>query len=200
MIVYWLCVVGAYLWGALPFGYIIGLTRGIDITKVGSGNIGATNVYRVMGVSFALVTFLFDMSKGLIPALLAFHLFGDLSIAQQWILFLSPIIGHCISPFLHFKGGKGVAASFGALLGFDIRFALIFAIVWGITFIITRWVSLGSLLGLWAAFAVGCYLLPYTPWALLFLAAFITWRHHENISRLLNGKENRLALPWEKNG
>jgi glycerol-3-phosphate acyltransferase PlsY len=196
---YWLGVIGAYLWGALPFGYIVGLREGVDITKVGSGNIGTTNVYRVLGVSFALVTFVFDLSKGLIPSLLAFHFITGLSAWQQWVLFLAPIIGHCISPFIKFKGGKGVAASFGALLGLDIRLALVFALVWGIVFLSTRWVSLGSLLGLWSVFVVACFLTPTIPWALLFLAAFITWRHHENITRLLAGKESKLALPWEKN-
>ena len=195
---YFVSLIAAYLYGALPFGYLIALTKGVDITKVGSGNIGTTNVYRVLGVAFGAVTLLLDLSKGFIPSYLAFHYFQGLTPSQQWLLFLAPIIGHCFSVFLRFKGGKGVATTLGALLGFDIRLVFMFIVVWLVTFLPTRWVSLGSILGIWVVFIYGWAVLPFFPWALLFLAVFITWRHRENIRRLMAGTENKTLLPWEQ--
>jgi len=100
--------------------------------------------------------------------------------------------------FLRFKGGKGVATSVGALLGFDIRLVLMFVAVWLVTFLPTRWVSLGSILGIWSVFIFAFAILPFFPWALLFLAFFITWRHKDNIRRLMAGSENKTFLPWEQ--
>ncbi|HRC96271.1 MAG TPA: glycerol-3-phosphate 1-O-acyltransferase PlsY [Coprothermobacter proteolyticus] len=195
---YLLGVVGAYLYGAMPFGYLIALSKGVDIRKIGSGNIGTTNVYRALGVVFGAMTLLLDLSKGFIPSYLAFHYFSGLTPLQQWLLFLAPIIGHCFSVFLRFKGGKGVATSVGALLGFDIRLVLMFVAVWLVTFLPTRWVSLGSILGIWSVFIFAFAILPFFPWALLFLAFFITWRHKDNIRRLMAGSENKTFLPWEQ--
>ena len=195
---YLLGLVGAYLYGAMPFGYLIALSKGVDIRKIGSGNIGTTNVYRALGVVFGAMTLLLDLSKGFIPSYLAFHYFSGLTPLQQWLLFLAPIIGHCFSVFLRFKGGKGVATSVGALLGFDIRLVLMFVAVWLVTFLPTRWVSLGSILGIWSVFIFAFAILPFFPWALLFLAFFITWRHKDNIRRLMAGSENKTFLPWEQ--
>lgn len=195
---YLLGVVGAYLYGAMPFGYLIALSKGVDIRKIGSGNIGTTNVYRALGVVSGAMTLLLDLSKGFIPSYLAFHYFSGLTPLQQWLLFLAPIIGHCFSVFLRFKGGKGVATSVGALLGFDIRLVLMFVAVWLVTFLPTRWVSLGSILGIWSVFIFAFAILPFFPWALLFLAFFITWRHKDNIRRLMAGSENKTFLPWEQ--
>lgn len=195
---YLLGLVGAYLYGAMPFGYLIALSKGVDIRKIGSGNIGTTNVYRALGVVFGAMTLLLDLSKGFIPSYLAFHYFSGLTPLQQWLLFLAPIIGHCFSVFLRFKGGKGVATSVGALLGFDIRLVLMFVAVWLVTFLPTRWVSLGSILGIWSVFIFAFAILPFFPWALLFLAFFVTWRHKDNIRRLMAGSENKTFLPWEQ--
>jgi len=195
---YLLGLVGAYLYGAMPFGYLIALSKGVDIRKIGSGNIGTTNVYRALGVVFGAMTLLLDLSKGFIPSYLAFHYFSGLTPLQQWLLFLAPIIGQCFSVFLRFKGGKGVATSVGALLGFDIRLVLMFVAVWLVTFLPTRWVSLGSILGIWSVFIFAFAILPFFPWALLFLAFFITWRHKDNIRRLMAGSENKTFLPWEQ--
>lgn len=195
---YLLGLVGAYLYGAMPFGYLIALSKGVDIRKIGSGNIGTTNVYRALGVVFGAMTLLLDLSKGFIPSYLAFHYFSGLTPLQQWLLFLAPIIGHCFSVFLRFKGGKGVATSVGALLGFDIRLVLMFVAVWLVIFLPTRWVSLGSILGIWSVFIFAFAILPFFPWALLFLAFFITWRHKDNIRRLMAGSENKTFLPWEQ--
>lgn len=195
---YFLGLVGAYLYGAMPFGYLIALSKGVDIRKIGSGNIGTTNVYRALGVVFGAMTLLLDLSKGFIPSYLAFHYFSGLTPLQQWLLFLAPIIGHCFSVFLRFKGGKGVATSVGALLGFDIRLVLMFVAVWLVIFLPTRWVSLGSILGIWSVFIFAFAILPFFPWALLFLAFFITWRHKDNIRRLMAGSENKTFLPWEQ--
>jgi len=195
---YLLGLVGAYLYGAMPFGYLIALSKGVDIRKIGSGNIGTTNVYRALGVVSGAMTLLLDLSKGFIPSYLAFHYFSGLTPLQQWLLFLAPIIGHCFSVFLRFKGGKGVATSVGALLGFDIRLVLMFVAVWLVTFLPTRWVSLGSILGIWSVFIFAFAILPFFPWALLFLAFFITWRHKDNIRRLMAGSENKTFLPWEQ--
>jgi len=95
-------------------------------------------------------------------------------------------------------GEEAFATSVGALLGFDIRLVLMFVAVWLVTFLPTRWVSLGSILGIWSVFIFAFAILPFFPWALLFLAFFITWRHKDNIRRLMAGSENKTFLPWEQ--
>ncbi|MFI4897926.1 MAG: glycerol-3-phosphate 1-O-acyltransferase PlsY [Phycisphaerales bacterium JB059] len=208
----------AYLAGAIPFGVLIARAKGVDITKHGSKNTGATNVGRVLGFRFFLLCFLLDMLKGLVPTLaagLGAGVVGQRDIAQTdawlWLAVMaSAVLGHMFSPFLSFKGGKGVATGLGALLGvFPILTlaAAAAAIVWGLTFAIWRYVSLASIaaaiaLPIATAAALFARLTSDAPLAALpflsvtlALAALVVFRHRTNVGRLLRGEEHRIGAP-----
>ncbi|MBN2376533.1 MAG: glycerol-3-phosphate 1-O-acyltransferase PlsY [Sedimentisphaerales bacterium] len=207
----------SYLLGAIPFGLLIGLARGVDIRTQGSGNIGATNVGRVLGRGWGYGCFLLDVGKGLGPVLWAGHYLraagfgneaGGLVTAGQWSLLAVAagcILGHMFSVYLKFKGGKGVATSLGVLLGVWPWFTLtavpallVWVAVWGFS----RIVSLASI--------VAAISFPLVFWLLIWripswqfsellplfgfgcvMAALIVFRHRSNIARLLAGTENR---------
>jgi acyl phosphate:glycerol-3-phosphate acyltransferase len=196
----------AYLLGSLPTGYIAGRLVGVDIRKVGSGNVGATNVTRVLGKRFGYPVFLVDFAKGLAVVLLAVIMakpaqssaqFVDLSAA---IGAICSVIGHSYSIWLGFRGGKGVATLMGALFGINWITALIVCVVWIMVFEATRYVSLASIaaaVALPIAVAIMLFLkeLP-TPIPLYFsfcLGAIIVVRHRSNLSRLVKGTEPRSA-------
>ena len=198
----WIAVlIGAYVLGAVPFGYLISRARGVDITGVGSGNIGATNVMRELGPKVALPVFVLDVSKGLVPALVAKYLIPrpDWISTQEEFAFLAGIVavlGHCLSPFLGFRGGKGVATGLGALTGAAPLVALTVLSVFSILFAATRYVSLASII---AAIAI-----PVAGWAFgdpptlvcayAAFGAFIIIRHRGNIRRLIDGTERRFSF------
>ena len=168
---FWLCPLLAFASGAIPFGLIIGKSRGIDIREHGSGNIGATNVLRVLGKKYGLPCFLLDALKGFIPVVLAYNLiqidgeapsFRHLAIldhiattvtaGQQFqaqlvrvITALAAVLGHTFTPFAGFKGGKGVATSGGVLLALMPAAVVILLAIWWIVFKLTRYVSLASI-------------------------------------------------------
>lgn len=154
---HWLILLAVgFLFGSIPWGLIIARAKGVDIRKVGSGNIGATNVGRVLGKKFGLLCFFLDMLKGLVPVLIAGQvsgLLGTVTIepvqAVWWLaVMVSPVLGHVFNPWLAFKGGKGVATSLGALLGvfpvLTIPGGLAF-LVWVVMAVKWRYVSLASL-------------------------------------------------------
>ena len=154
---YWLILIlGGYLCGSIPWGLLIARSKGVDIRKQGSGNIGATNVGRVLGRKLGLLCFFLDMLKGVVPVLIAGRvsgLMGQVTIppeqAAWWLgAMIAPVLGHVLNPWLAFKGGKGVATSLGALLGvypvLTIPGALAFC-VWLAVAIRWRFVSLASL-------------------------------------------------------
>jgi glycerol-3-phosphate acyltransferase PlsY len=169
----------AYLFGSIPAGVVVARTYGVDIRKVGSGNIGATNVLRALGPGPALAVAFFDVFK-------------------DWLLggvALMAVLGHNYSVFLGFKGGKGVATSFGTLLFLDPVLALWTFPIGVSVMLITRYVSAGSLAGGVAAFVLSLAL-SRPPWevATVFLmAALIFWTHRENLKRLQEGTERRLG-------
>ena len=183
----------AYLFGSIPAGVLVARTYGVDIRKVGSGNIGATNVLRTLGWGPALVVAFFDVFKGGIAVLLA-----RASGLEDWLLggvALAAILGHNYSLFLGFKGGKGVATSFGTLLFLDPVLSLWTLPVGVSVMLITRYVSAGSMAGSVAA-TVLALALGRPPWevATVFLmAALIFWTHRENLKRLWEGTERRLG-------
>lgn len=187
----------AYFIGSIPTGYWLGLAwKGIDIRRQGSGNLGATNVFRVLGAGPGFLTLAIDILKGWIPVLWALHLFPhDLSLAIA--AGVAAIAGHTTSVFVHFRGGKGVATSagvFAALLPGPVFAA---AAVFTVAFAATRYVSLGSLLGV-LTLAVSSFLWPAPrplAWATVGVAIFVVWTHRTNIQRLLSGTENRLSWP-----
>jgi glycerol-3-phosphate acyltransferase PlsY len=183
----------AYLFGSVPAGVLVARTYGVDIRKVGSGNIGATNVLRALGPGPALVVAFFDVFKGGIAVLIA-----RASGLEAWLLggvALAAILGHNYSLFLGFKGGKGVATSFGTLLFLDPVLSLWTLPVGVSVMLITRYVSAGSMAGSVAA-TVLALALGRPPWevATVFLmAALIFWTHRENLKRLQEGTERRLG-------
>ncbi|HZK09468.1 MAG TPA: glycerol-3-phosphate 1-O-acyltransferase PlsY [Clostridia bacterium] len=185
-------IIVGYFLGGLPFAYVIGkIQKNIDLRKVGSGNLGATNVFRNLGsVSFAICAF-FDIGK----AFLAFHiglaLFGQ---PYGFVAGMASVIGHCYSPFLKFKGGKGVAASGGLLLAYDWRIFIVALFLMIIILFISRRMSLASI---GAALSTPLiYYLFYGFDLLIFgaiiLAGFLVFQHRDNITRLLNGTEAKL--------
>jgi glycerol-3-phosphate acyltransferase PlsY len=191
----WLLVLAAYFVGALPIGLLVAKWwKGIDIRDHGSGNIGATNVFRVCGKTAGSVVFVLDVLKGLWPPLAAQAM--GLSPAWQVGAGLAGILGHSLSPFLGFKGGKGIATSLGVLFGVAWQVGLSAWALWAAAVLITRYVSVASIL---AAVSLTPFMLLFYPSdiARLTLAvvagAFAIYRHRANIERLRNGTENRFG-------
>jgi acyl-phosphate glycerol 3-phosphate acyltransferase len=197
----------SYLIGAIPFGYLVGRWRGVDIFKVGSGNIGATNVGRVLGRRFGILVFLLDFAKGAMPAAVAMGLRETLTDADHWLTTALPVlaglsafVGHLFPVYLRFRGGKGVATGAGVVAVLLPVPALIGLLTWIFVVGITRYVSLASLsAGVALCFShIALTADPCGPdnWALTsfaFLAVGLVFaRHHANIKRLLQGNENRL--------
>lgn len=204
MLVFAAVALVSYLLGSIPAGYIAGRVAGIDIRHAGSGNIGATNVTRVLGKRYGYPVFIVDFLKGLMAVSMSIliekraqpisaptELFGIVAA-------ISSVIGHAFPVWLSFKGGKGVATSMGALFGLMPFMALIGIAVWVITFEVTRYVSVASMT---AALAVPISILILMPLkqtggaVLLYfsicLAALVIFRHRSNLSRLVRGTEPR---------
>ena len=190
----------SFFLGSIPFRYLVARSvKKIDIRKFGSGNIGATNVVRVVGKKWGILVFALDFLKGLIPPL-AVNIF--LTQSPNYIFILAALLavsGHIWTPFLRFKGGKGVATTVGATGGLSFVFAnlwlvfLLSVVVWVITFHLTRYVSVASLIAA-GSFFILCFIffLPVEVKILsgvLFL--FILVRHKENIKGLLENREHR---------
>ena len=206
----------AYVVGSVPFGLIVGKSKGVDPRTAGSGNIGATNVGRLLGKRFFFVVFLLDLLKGMLPMLAAKWALRAAPEEPRtfflWLLVgLAAIVGHMFSAFLGFKGGKGVATSAGVVLGLFPYFTvpgLAALAVWFVTFKVSRYVSLASifaavafpLLYLAAGLARGWPIFG-AQWPLLAFAALvavmIVWKHRSNIARLRAGTESRFE-PGQK--
>jgi glycerol-3-phosphate acyltransferase PlsY len=205
----------AYLVGSIPFGLIVGLAKGVDPRKGGSGNIGATNVARLLGKKWFFVVFTLDMCKSLVPMLIASAIAHRIPEAQRgWQIYLlwllvgfAAVLGHMFSVFLKFRGGKGVATSAGVMLGLWPYFTLPGAIAVGVflvVFFAWRYISLGSIVA--AATVPLAYLLigqargwpmfgsqlPLLIFAVV-MALLIIYKHRTNIARLRAGTENRMT-------
>lgn len=188
-----LCL-GAFALGSIPFGVIVSGRRGLDIRKVGSGNIGATNVHRALGWKFGLLVMFLDAAKGLVPALLA----ASLGYGPNWALLagLAAVAGHCFSPLLNFKGGKGIATLCGAALGATPLVAAGGLLVFAILFLSTQYVSVASIAAVGAAVLIS-WLLNFdaavvATFGLLWI--FIIYRHRANIARLVRREEPKTTL------
>lgn len=193
----------AYLLGAVPFAFLFARVRGVDIRRVGSGNVGATNVFRCVGRPWGILTFAADLSKGALAATLVPRLLHGTSVSFPpeipfIVCGISSIAGHNWPVFLGFRGGKGVATSAGVLLGLTPAAAGIGLLCWIAVFTVSRYVSAASIS---AALAVaGAAWVPglrqgrVLPPTLTVLAAMVIFRHRSNIRRLLNGSENRAAF------
>ncbi len=184
----------AYLCGAIPFGYIIAkIFKHIDIRKQGSGNTGATNVYRTISKPLGILTLILDALKGFIPV----YLVTLTNPSSYWIVIavaLVTILGHIFTVFLNFKGGKGVATACGAFLAMNSLAVLICFSVFVIILLIFRYVSLASIFAA-IMLPISLYLLHSSSELLVFscvISVLVIVRHISNIKRLLNGTENKI--------
>lgn len=202
----------AYLVGSIPFGLIVGLSRGIDPRKAGSGNIGATNLGRLLGGRYFALVFTLDLLKGLLPVAVAAWVLRDQGKGREefalWLAVgFAAILGHMFSPFLGFKGGKGVATSAGVLLGVFPYYTvpgIVVILVWIAVFQTTRYVSVASMIGsvlfpvayvaigLTVGWSIVADQLPLLAFAVL-VPLMIVYKHRGNIARLRAGTENRFA-------
>lgn len=189
-----LAIIISYLVGSVPSGFIIGVFAGIDVRSAGSGNIGATNVARVLGKSRGIVTLLADAAKGLLPTFLALQLGFDYT-AAGWVA-AAAFLGHLYPLYLKFRGGKGVATAMGALLVLAPMATLVLLCVFGGALLISRIVSAGSIAAAVAA-PIILWLLSYPSPVIgvgAFFGAMVILRHRANIQRLLAGAEPRFDL------
>ena len=196
----------AYLLGSIPTGYVAGRIAGVDVRKVGSGNIGATNVTRVLGKRFGYPVFVVDFAKGLAAVIVGMMIANSAQSIPKFvdlcgaIAAIFSVIGHSYPIWLGFKGGKGVATSLGGLFGLNWFAATVACVVWIVAFQVTRYVSLSSIaaaIALPVTVATMLYLkqlqTPILLYFVLLLAAIIVVRHRSNLSRLLKGTEPRFV-------
>jgi len=230
----WLCPLLAFLMGSIPFGLIIAKIKGVDIRQHGSGNIGATNVLRVIGMKYGISCLLLDALKGFLPVAIAANLIQitgrpvqiPLGLPETWALILPAtdaltaqiahiatalcaVLGHNYSPWIGFKGGKGIATSAGVLLALMPFAVLLLLVIWLLLFVTTRYVSIASvgaslalpLLTLWGSWhhgriQDGSWNKPLFVFSLI-IAILATWKHRSNLQRLRDGTENRF-IPKSK--
>jgi glycerol-3-phosphate acyltransferase PlsY len=216
-----LAIIGAYLLGSVPFGLLLAGAHGKDLRSIGSGNIGATNVARALGRKWAYVCFALDVLKGAVPMLATLPLVralssqpeaGRVSLLLLWLAVgCAAILGHIFPIYLKFRGGKGVATSFGVALGLWPYFTLcaLFAItIWVVVVLIGRYVSLASMVASIAfplVLILSILLVPgwdfESLWPLLIVAwaipLMVILRHRENIKRLIDGTENKISSRYK---
>lgn len=196
----------AFLAGSVPWSLLIGKAKGVDIREHGSGNTGATNLYRVCGSKAGILGLFLDALKGALPVLAARFGFPGLPAAGEWIVAAAALLavaGHMFSPWISFRGGKGVATMLGVLIVLSPLTVAAGLVVFVAVVALSRYVSLGSIC---AAVAVGVSVFIFEPGslpvqAIVCLAAFlIILRHRTNILRLLKGRENRFSFGKGEDG
>ena len=199
-------IIISYLIGSIPTAYIFGrIVKGVDIRKHGSGNVGATNAFRVLGAGFGITVLLLDALKGLVCVVtLADYILGRgfalNPLMLRVVLGLTAVAGHSWTVFLNFKGGKGMAVTLGVLVGLSIKFPVLRIILlaeialWLAVFLSSRIVSLASIVSA-IAFPIFFIIFKQPPYLILMsfiLSLLIVFRHKSNISRLLRGQESRI--------
>ncbi len=210
-----LCILAAYVIGAMPFGYWFSKLKGMDIREHGSGNIGATNVFRVVGRKTGVTVFVLDILKGFLPVFVGKRLLeptlAGVEHADQWLggvsvaLALAAIIGHNYTFFLGFKGGKGIATSAGAMIAFLPIVFVTSLITWALTLYFSGYVALASIAAAMSipptTFALG-WVGGAINYPVIFFGVFASvmaiWRHRANIKRLLAGEEDRFDRKSKK--
>ena len=187
-------ILGAYLIGSIPFGFLIGKLRGVDVRTVGSKNIGATNVYRTVGHAWGFLAFFCDFLKGFLPAFFAMRFVSSVDANLPVYVGLACVIGHTLTVFMKFRGGKGVATAFGMMVALATCPALLAFAVFVVAVWLSHYISLGSIL---AAAALGV-LVWFFPCLLavriiaVLVAVFVIIKHKSNIQRLVKGCENKI--------
>jgi glycerol-3-phosphate acyltransferase PlsY len=190
-----LIIISCYLLGSIPFGYIVGkLFKKIDIREFGSGNIGATNAFRILGPTLASFVVIGDIGKGILSIYLVRFLNVD-NLLISTIAGLAVIFGHDWSIFLGFKGGKGIATTFGVVFALNPTISILALIIWGVVVITTRYVSLASIFAVISIFIFT--ILFKQPYEYIIFSAIILilgiFKHKENIQRLKSRKERKIG-------
>ena len=208
----WLLPLLGFLWGSIPFGLLMGKIKGIDIRQHGSGNIGATNVFRTLGKQLGITCLLLDFTKGLVPVLIARNMVEPMMAEQQFtaqsievLTALASIMGHNYSPWIGFKGGKGIATTAGVITALMPFGLVLLILVWTIFTFTTKYVSVGSIAAAaslpilvitGSAFhgklANGTWNKPLFIFSLI-AAILAIWKHRANLARLKAGTENRIG-------
>lgn len=188
-----LTLIASYLVGSIPFGLVFGKIAGVDVRNDGSQNIGATNVTRLVGKKFGVLTLICDASKGAVPMLISQFLGADLLVVMG--CGAAAFTGHCFPIYLKFVGGKGVATALGVFLFLDRPAVLVGIVVFVLLVWLTGYVSLGSMCATIAVSAMIWWL--HGVGAMFYLAGFVTFlvvaKHHQNIGRLLRGEEKSMG-------
>jgi len=192
-------IILSYLIGSIPTSYIFGkLIKNIDLRKHGSGNLGATNVFRVLGPRWGVVTLIFDILKGVVCVTIIPYFFVSNMVSVEELKIICgifSIFGHIWTVFLGFKGGKGVATSTGVFFGICWQATLVCAILFGIIFYFSRYVSLGSIV---AAIALPVFIQIFSGnreylIVSIIIAALVIIKHKTNVKRLIAGTENKIV-------
>lgn len=203
----WLLIIPGYLAGSIPFGLLLGKLRGLDIREKGSGNIGTTNVFRILGRKAGIFCLVLDVLKGFLPVFWAHQLVPDNLTGDsiEVLTAFATIMGHNYSPWIGFKGGKGIATTGGALLALAPFAVLVLVVIFVIVTLTTKYVSLGSiaagialpLLTLFGSYhhgkiADGTWNKPLFVFSLV-AGTLAVWKHRSNLARLRAGTEHRLG-------
>lgn len=185
---FWLLCLFAYLTGSLSFALLLSRRHGLrDPRASGSGNPGASNMWRLAGRRLALLTLLGDLGKGLLPVLIAHQ--AGLDLTQQAWIGLAAVCGHLYPVFFRFRGGKGVATTAGMLFGLSFPLALLASGIWLTAFALTRTSSLAALLTLPVLPPAFAWYHPEAIWPILILGTLVIWRHRRNLRDLMAGRE-----------
>lgn len=189
-------IIISYLLGSIPFGIVITkLFNKGDLRKVGSGNIGATNVMRVGGLRLAGLVWILDMVKAVVAVLIGRYVGG--AVFGVWCGFAA-IVGHCFPIWLKFRGGKGVSCLFGVLLAVNPILFIVCGIEWLLIALGTGYSSAGALIAFSLMPVLGFFINFNVGIAFLAIALLCLWRHRENILRLISGKESKIEWKWKK--
>lgn len=191
-------LVCSYFLGSIPFGLIVGkVVKGVDIREHGSGNIGATNVMRILGPKWGTFVFILDVLKGFIPTFAA----SKLNLPSDWFIVLAgamAAVGHTFSPFIKFKGGKGVATSLGLIIGLNPVIAGITLVIFTLVLLVTKYVSLSSCIATAGVFFMMLFWKSMnTPPSFLIVVGVLTLaiiiKHIPNFKRIANGTESKIG-------
>jgi len=195
-------LIASYFLGGIPFGVIVAKSQGVNLFEVGSRSTGATNVARAVGKKWAIIVFVLDVLKGVVPALAARFLIHEpgLGMHPQALWFvcgIAAVLGHCFSPFIGFKGGKGIATALGVGLAATPEVALSAFGIFLLVFSVCRYVSLSSIVAVIGAVVLGLVIPGQSPEVVPIyglIALFVIYRHRANIGRLLNGNEPKFEF------